>query len=159
MMSEPFDPVLGVSLSRLICDFLQDGVKRGVARFRLIQKEQGIHVRVDARLEREFCENSTDDGAVQVPAGHRAKVAAFFVEQHQDEFFQQTERLDRNNILCDSHFPLLPINVPARLSPLRLAEFIRDTLAYRALKSSESVGRMIGAQGESRKGDTYRDAD
>ena len=49
--SESFDPVLGVPLNRFGCNFFQNGVQGRVARFRLVHKEQGFHVRVDARSE------------------------------------------------------------------------------------------------------------
>ncbi len=49
--SEPFNPVLGVPLTRFGCNFFQNEVQGRVAGFRLVHKEQGFHVRVDARSE------------------------------------------------------------------------------------------------------------
>ena len=82
---EPLDPELRVPLDRFVRDFLQDGVKDGIADFRFVQGNQGFQVRVNAACERQFREYRADDGAVQLPAGHLVKVAALFVEEHQDE--------------------------------------------------------------------------
>ena len=48
---QPFDPVLGVPLNWFAGNFLQNGVRGGVARFSLVQQEQGFEIRIDARYE------------------------------------------------------------------------------------------------------------
>ena len=88
---EPLDPVLGVSPRGLLGDLLQNRVEDGVANFRLVQKDEGLHVRVDTVYEGQFGEYRTDDRAVQVPARHLVKVAGFLVQEHQDEFLGQAQ--------------------------------------------------------------------
>ena len=48
---EPFDPVLGIPLDWFGCNFLQYWVESGVARFCLVQKEQGYLIRVNTSYE------------------------------------------------------------------------------------------------------------
>ena len=58
----------GVPWNRFGCNFLQDGVQRGSARFRPVDKEQRFQVRVNARPERKFRQRGTYDGAIQNPS-------------------------------------------------------------------------------------------
>ena len=87
---ESFNPELGVALHRFPGNLFQNGIQGGVARFCRVYKEQGFHVRVDTRQEREFREDCTGDGAVQIPAGYLVKVTVVLVEKHQDELLGQT---------------------------------------------------------------------
>ena len=126
--SEPLDPVLGVPLNGFARNFLQDGVQDGVARLRLVQKDQGLHIRVNARVQRQFREYGADDGAVQIPAGYLAKVAALFVEEHQDELVGQTERLGDPSFRRDSQ-EFCPRPLWGKPKRLRLSP-TKDSLPY-----------------------------
>ena len=105
--SEPFDPVLGVVLPWCVRDFLEDGIQGGVAGFCRVHEEQGLHVRVDAGSERKLREHGAGHGAVQMPAGYLVKVAGLLVEEHQDEFLSQSQRLGQT-LGSISHQPSPP---------------------------------------------------
>ena len=45
--SEALDPVPGVPLSRFCGDFLEDRIKGRISRFRSIQQDERVHIRVD----------------------------------------------------------------------------------------------------------------
>ena len=96
LTGEPFDPVSGVALNGLLRDLHENGVQDGVARFRSVDEDERIEIRVDARLQDKLRQHRSDDGAVQVPAGNLVEVSVLLVEEHQDEFFGQAERLGGN---------------------------------------------------------------
>ena len=120
-----FDPVLGVVPDRFVCDLLQDGVQGRVAGLCPVHEEQGLHIRVDAAHEREFCEHGAGDGAVQVPARHLVKVTTLLVEEHEDELFGQTQGLGSHTLCGKRHQPWSP----------RVSRTLKPPLVNRTTKS------------------------
>ena len=111
MGSESLDPVLGVALIRLGRDPVEDRVERGIAGSGPVQEDQGLHVGVDASHERQLGEGRADDGTVQVPARNLAEVAALLVEECQDEFVDQAQRLGHHTA-CGTHRGLFLMFTP-----------------------------------------------
>ena len=77
--SETLYPVLSVVLRRLTCNFLENRIEDGVSHFRIVQKNEGISIRVNAGYEREFRKYGSDDGAVQIPARDLVEVARLLI--------------------------------------------------------------------------------
>ena len=94
--SETFDPVLGVVLFRFRRNFPQNGIENKVSHFRIIQKNEGVSICVNAGYQRKFRKYGADDGAVQVPARDLVEVARLLVQKHQNQFFGQAQRLSRH---------------------------------------------------------------
>ena len=69
LRSQVFDPELGISSCRLFPDLHEDWVEGGIARWRMVEQEEGLHVSVDARLKRKLREYGAGNCAVQVPPG------------------------------------------------------------------------------------------
>ena len=92
-------------------------------------------------LKREFREDGSYDSAVEVPAGHLVEVTVLLVEEHQDEFLRQTQRMGLHVIGGNDHrFPPLQTALipPTTLNTLK-------TTVSTAIKSSIPTG-LAGRQ-------------
>ena len=135
--------------------------------------DQRLHVRVDARRERQLSERCADDGAAQIPTRNRVEVTTLLIEKRQDKFVNQSEseRHGRHTVpkvshqigsarsasKCSffEHAGILGVPTPAAPSQSMVKGYSRAGMAYYAPGRVQVVG--WAADGTSRCDQTLRE--